>query len=279
MARGRSRSLPPRAVLAEVRGARRARASRRSCSPASTWAADGEDLEPRVDLVWLLDALAEQGLVPRHPPVVDRPARGDASRSCGSWPTTPARLPAPPRAAAGGRRRRAARACAAATTRRSPRERLAMIRELLPDAAIGTDLIAGFPGEDDAAFERTLRLRRGEPAHVRARLPVLGAQRDDGGEARRPASPPAAIAARARRLRAAGERKRAAFARALRRRRGRGAGRDDARPADRRAARLHAQLPARAPRRARTPGWGGCVPVRLARRRRGPRARPTAAAA
>src|SRR5262249_61782618 len=36
------------------------------------------------------------------------------------------------------------------------RERLAMAREHLPDAALGTDLIAGFPGESEAAFERTL---------------------------------------------------------------------------------------------------------------------------
>ena len=61
-----------------------------------------------------------------------------------------------------------------------------MIRELLPDAAIGTDLIAGFPGEDDAAFAAHAGVRRGEPDHLRPRVPVLGAQRDHGGQARRP---------------------------------------------------------------------------------------------
>jgi threonylcarbamoyladenosine tRNA methylthiotransferase MtaB len=48
-------------------------------------------------------------------------------------------------------------------------ERLAMIREFLPNASIGTDLIAGFPGEDDAAFERTLAFVDASPityAHV-----------------------------------------------------------------------------------------------------------------
>src|SRR5436853_2065263 len=43
------------------------------------------------------------------------------------------------------------------------RERLAMIRELLPDAAIGTDLTAGFPGEDDAGFDRTLAFLDASP--------------------------------------------------------------------------------------------------------------------
>src|SRR6185503_15413820 len=48
-------------------------------------------------------------------------------------------------------------------------DRLAMIRAYLPDASIGTDLIAGFPGEDDAAFERTLAFVEASPityAHV-----------------------------------------------------------------------------------------------------------------
>jgi threonylcarbamoyladenosine tRNA methylthiotransferase MtaB len=91
------------------------------------------------------------------------------------------------------------------------RERLAMIRELLPDAAIGTDLIAGFPGEDEAAFERTLAFLEESPityAHVfpySVRSGTTAAKLD--GQV-----PPAVIAERARRLRAAGERKRAAFA-------------------------------------------------------------------
>ena len=154
------------------------------------------------------------------------------------------------------------------------RERLAMIRELLPDAAIGTDLIAGFPGEDDAAFERTLALRRGEPDHLRARLPVLrraAARRPPSSTARCP--PRRHRDARARGSAPLGERKRHAFARRFDGRDGRGAGRDHARPADRRAPRLHAELPPRAPRRAGRLAWARGVPVRLARRRRRPRRR------
>jgi threonylcarbamoyladenosine tRNA methylthiotransferase MtaB len=91
------------------------------------------------------------------------------------------------------------------------RERLAMIRELLPDAAIGTDVIAGFPGEDEAAFERTLALLEEAPityCHVFPYSIRSGttAAKLDGHNA------DAVIDARARRLRALGERKRHAFA-------------------------------------------------------------------
>src|SRR5262245_42028130 len=91
------------------------------------------------------------------------------------------------------------------------RERLAMIRELLPEAAIGTDVIAGFPGEDAAAFERTLAFLDESPVtycHVfpySVRSGTTAAKLDGHNSA-------AVIAERARRLRALGERKRHAFA-------------------------------------------------------------------
>jgi tRNA-2-methylthio-N6-dimethylallyladenosine synthase len=39
-------------------------------------------------------------------------------------------------------------------------DRVGMIRRLLPDATISTDIIAGFPGETDDDFEETLALYR-----------------------------------------------------------------------------------------------------------------------
>src|SRR5207249_2498760 len=77
------------------------------------------------------------------------------------------------------------------------RERLAMIRELLPEAAIGTDLIAGFPGEDEAAFERTLAFVEESPFSYLHVFPYslrsgTTAARLDGR------NPPTTIAARAR---------------------------------------------------------------------------------
>ena len=37
-------------------------------------------------------------------------------------------------------------------------DRVALIRELVPDCAITTDIIVGFPGESDEDFERTLEV-------------------------------------------------------------------------------------------------------------------------
>jgi len=43
-------------------------------------------------------------------------------------------------------------------TIRSYREKIDLIRARLPDATFGTDIIIGFPGEDEAAFQATCRL-------------------------------------------------------------------------------------------------------------------------
>jgi threonylcarbamoyladenosine tRNA methylthiotransferase MtaB len=42
-------------------------------------------------------------------------------------------------------------------------ERLAAIRELLPDAAIGADVMIGFPGETDALFDESYRFIAAQP--------------------------------------------------------------------------------------------------------------------
>ncbi|TMB55389.1 MAG: radical SAM protein, partial [Deltaproteobacteria bacterium] len=114
----------------------------------------GRDLVPAVDLAWLVAALAEQGLVPRlrlssiDPHEVTEPLVRLLARAPALCPHLHVPLQSGDDAVLRRMRRRYDAALA--------RERLAMMRELVPDAALGTDLIAGFPGEDEAAFERTL---------------------------------------------------------------------------------------------------------------------------
>jgi len=209
MARGASRSLPPRDVLAEVAALARAGFEEVVLTGVHL-GGYGQDLTPPVDLVWLVAALAEQGLVPRlrlssiDPHEVTEPLVRLLARATALCPHLHVPLQAGDDTVLRRMRRRYDAALA--------RERLAMIRELLPEAAIGTDLIAGFPGEDEAAFERTLAFVEESPFSYLHVFPYslrsgTTAARLDGR------NPPTTIAARARRLRATGERKRAAFAR------------------------------------------------------------------
>jgi len=89
-------------------------------------------------------------------------------------------------------------------------ERIRLIHQLLPHAAIGADVIVGFPGEAQEDFDRTVQFISSLPftyLHVFSFSPRPGtpaAQLSDAVE-------PAAIRERARALRALGERKSAAF--------------------------------------------------------------------
>ena len=139
-----------------------------------------------------------------------------------------------------------------------------MIRELLPDASIGTDLIAGFPGEDDAAFARTLAFVEASPITYGHVFPYSVRQRHDRGQARRPqVAARRSSRTRAARLRAALRPQARRVRAALRRRRRRGAGRDDARSAH--AARCAATRGTTCARvsTARMPGWAASCRSRL----------------
>ena len=209
MARGKSRSLSPREVLGEVE-ALAMQGFEEVVLTGVHLGGYGEDLVPRVDLTWLVLALAEQNLVPRirlssiDPHEVTEPL----VRLLASVPSLCPHLHVPLQAADDGVLRRMRRRYDTLLAA----ERLAMIRELLPDAAIGTDLIAGFPGEDDPAFERTLAFIESSPVTYGHVFPYsvrsgTTAAKLDGQVGER------TIRERARRLRVATERKRAQFMR------------------------------------------------------------------
>ena len=209
MARGRSRSLAPRAVLAEVE-ALAAAGFQEVVLTGVHLGGYGADLDPPVDLAWLVAAIAEQGLVPRlRLSSIDPHEVSEALlRVMAGTPAVCPHLHVPLQAADDGVLARMRRRYDS----RLARERLAMIRDYLPDAAIGTDLIAGFPGEDDAAFARTLTVLGASPLTYFHVFPY--SVRSGTTAAKLPGQHgPATIRARARELRALGERKRAAFVR------------------------------------------------------------------
>jgi threonylcarbamoyladenosine tRNA methylthiotransferase MtaB len=166
MARGRSRSLEPRVIRDEV-AALAARGFEEVVLTGVHLGGFGEDLQPRVRLVDLVEMLSEQALVPRLrlSSIDPHEVSERLLRAMASSPVVCAHLHVPLQAGDDGVLRRMRRRYDAALAR----ERLAMIREILPHAHIGTDLIAGFPSEDDAAFERTLAFLQESPvtyAHV-----------------------------------------------------------------------------------------------------------------
>jgi len=88
--------------------------------------------------------------------------------------------------------------------------RAELVRERLPDAAIGADVIAGFPGETEEEHQATISLIQRLPLTY---LHVFSFSARPGTPAaeRRDPAPERVIARRSRELRALGERKKAAF--------------------------------------------------------------------
>ncbi len=65
-------------------------------------------------------------------------------------------------------------------------DRVALIREHVPDCAITTDIIVGFPGETEEDFAQTLDALRAGRLRRRVHVRLLAAPRHRGGDAARP---------------------------------------------------------------------------------------------
>lgn len=94
------------------------------------------------------------------------------------------------------------------------RELLSKVRERLPDAALGSDIIVGFPGESDAAFEASVEFFEHLPLTYFHVFPY-SKRRGTVAAALPNAVPADVIKARARRLRALGARKKEQFYRSF----------------------------------------------------------------
>jgi len=207
--RGRSRSVPPRQVLEQLQRLA-ARGFQEVVLTGVHLGGYGLDLQPAMELCDLLEMILEQPPLPRlrlssiDPPEVTGRLLDLMQRSDVLCP----HLHIPVQAGEDAVLRRMRRTYDTALLRDLSGE----IRTRLPHAAVGTDVIAGFPGESDAQFEATLALLEELPITYFHVFPY--SRRSGTTAAKLPDHvAPAAIRRRAARLRQLGERRRAEFAR------------------------------------------------------------------
>jgi threonylcarbamoyladenosine tRNA methylthiotransferase MtaB len=208
-ARGRSRSVAPRRVLDELERLA-ARGYREVVLTGIHLGGYGKDLQPALTLADLIEMIAAVSPLPRirlssiDPPEVTPRLLQLLAQS----PVLCPHLHMPVQAAADGVLRRMRRLYDAAMVR----DVAAEVVRTLPDAALGTDVIAGFPGESAAEFDASLELLRAAPFTY---FHVFPYSRRRGTTAAKASDHLAAatIKARAQTLRALGAAKRWAFAR------------------------------------------------------------------
>jgi threonylcarbamoyladenosine tRNA methylthiotransferase MtaB len=121
----------------------------------------GEDLDPPVTLTWLLDAIEERKPVPRirissiDPHEISDDLMRLLTQSETLCPHMHIPMQSGDDAILARMRRRYDTALA--------REVLARLRERLPEAALGTDFIVGFPGEGEEEFSRSFAFLEESP--------------------------------------------------------------------------------------------------------------------
>lgn len=209
MSRGKSRSVPPSLVLEQLERLA-GQGFQEVVLTGIHLGGYGEDLDPRVDLTWLLAVIEERKPVPRvRLSSVDPHEISDSllrllAQSETLCPHMHIPLQSGDDAILSRMRRRYDSALA--------RDVLTRLRETLPHAALGTDLIVGFPGEGEDEFARGLAFLEASPFtyfHVfpySARNGTTAAKFQDQ-------VPQPVIDTRARQVRRLGMQKKAAFAR------------------------------------------------------------------
>ncbi len=209
MSRGKSRSVEPRKILDSL-DRLAAQGFQEVVLTGIHLGGYGEDLDPTVDLTWLLEAIEERRPVPRirlsslDPHEISESLMQLLTGSELLCPHLHIPLQWGEDSVLARMRRRYDTTLA--------REVLSQLRERLPTAALGTDLIVGFPGEGEEEFARGMDFLEESPFtyfHVfpySVRSGTTAAKFSDK-------VPPAVITTRARQVRTLGERKKADFAR------------------------------------------------------------------
>ena len=208
-ARGRSRSVEPRRVIAELERLA-ARGFREVVLTGIHLGGYGKDLTPALTLADLVEMIAELAPLPRirlssidppevTPRLLDLVARGGVL--CPHFHM-------PVQAGADGVLRRMRRLYDSAMVR----DVTAEVVRALPHAALGTDVIAGFPGESEAEFAEGLALLDDAPFTYFHVFPYSRRTGTTAAKAR-DHLPAQTIGSRARTLRRLGAAKRQAFAR------------------------------------------------------------------
>jgi threonylcarbamoyladenosine tRNA methylthiotransferase MtaB len=206
--RGRSRSLPPDVVVEEVRNLMAAGAKEIVLSGINL-GSYGRDLAPRAALAHvvrrILDETALEQL--RFSSIEPQDVTEDFVGLVASSDRVAPHFHVPLQSGSD----RILRAMHRWYRAEHYAERAKLIRRLLPDAAIGADVIVGFPGEADADFEATAEFIERLPFTY---LHVFSFSERPGTEATKlgaAAVPPQVIRERARSLRSLADRKSAAF--------------------------------------------------------------------
>ncbi len=154
--RGRERSRPPEAIVAEV-AALRDRGYREVTLLGQTVNSYGKKLEPPTTFAALLrrvDAVAAPAMRVRFTTSFPLDVTPELAEAVGRLPSVCEHVHLPVQSGSSRTLARMARGY----TREDYLHKVALLRAAVPDLALSTDLIVGFPGESDADFDDTLSL-------------------------------------------------------------------------------------------------------------------------